>query len=58
MLVLSRKEGQVVRIGSEIVVTVLRVERGKVAIGFEAPDGTVILRQELIRPTEEGLENA
>jgi carbon storage regulator len=50
MLVLSRKSRQAIRIGSEIVVTVLKVDRNHVRLGIEAPDAVSIVREELLRP--------
>jgi carbon storage regulator len=47
MLVLSRKHGQSITIGDQIVITVVRVGRGNVQIGVAAPDDVKILRQEL-----------
>ncbi|MDR2643826.1 MAG: carbon storage regulator [Planctomycetaceae bacterium] len=47
MLVLSRKEGERIRIGEDIFVTVVHVANDKVRIGVEAPLNTVILRDEL-----------
>lgn len=51
MLVLSRKTEESVLIGAGgflIRVKVLRIRGGEVRLGFEAPDGTRILRQELV----------
>ncbi len=53
MLVLSRKTAQTVMIGSDIRVTVVRLEGNQVRIGIEAPHDVRILRGEL---TEEGGE--
>ncbi len=47
MLVLSRKVGEKILIGSEISVTVVRVGQGAVRIGVEAPDDLVIIREEI-----------
>lgn len=47
MLVLTRKEGEKIRIGDDIVVTVVRTGNDKVRLGIEAPSETVILRSEL-----------
>ncbi len=47
MLVLSRKVGEEIRIGSDITVRVRRVHGNRVAIGIEAPNGVRILRGEL-----------
>ncbi|MDR3621207.1 MAG: carbon storage regulator [Paludisphaera borealis] len=48
MLVLSRKNGERIRIGETIVLTVLRIRGGNVRIGIEAPHNTHIKRDELL----------
>ena len=47
MLVLSRKERQRIKLGDEIVVTVVRVSGDRVRLGIEAPSNIVVLREEL-----------
>jgi carbon storage regulator len=47
VLVLSRKEGERIRLGEAIVITVVRVAGDKVRVGIDAPDGVRILRDEL-----------
>ena len=47
MLVLSRKPGEKVSIGSEITLTLIEVKGNRVRIGIEAPDQISILRNEL-----------
>lgn len=47
MLVLSRKENERIRIGDDIVITVVRTGGDRVRIGIEAPSDMVILRDEL-----------
>ena len=47
MLVLSRKVGEKILIGDEIVVTVVRVAQGVVRIGVEAPSNLPIVREEI-----------
>ncbi len=49
MLVLSRKIGQSITIGDQIVITVVRLSRGNVQIGVEAPGHVRILRQEIVQ---------
>ena len=39
MLVLSRKQSERIRLGNDIVVTVVRVSGDKVRLGIEAPVG-------------------
>ena len=47
MLVLSRKQNQRIRVGDQVVVTVVRVSGDKVRIGIEAPHDMRVLRDEL-----------
>lgn len=47
MLVLSRKESQRIRLGDEIVISVLRLGGDKVRLGIEAPRDMLVLRDEL-----------
>lgn len=48
MLVLSRKLSQQIMIGSDVKITIVKIERNQVRIGIEAPDEVAILRGELI----------
>lgn len=47
MLVLSRKRGQAVRIGDEIVLTIRQIRGNRVRLGFAAPCDVPIYRQEI-----------
>lgn len=47
MLVLSRKINERIRIGPNIVITVVQIAAGKVRIGIDAPRDVAILRDEL-----------
>ena len=47
MLVLSRKAGERVAIGSNVVVTVLGIHKGKVKLGFLGPPEVPIHREEI-----------
>ena len=47
MLVLSRKTGERVQIGDDIVVTIVRVGPNSVRLGIEAPRDVSVLRDEL-----------
>jgi carbon storage regulator len=49
MLVLSRKEGEQLMIGDNIVLTINRISGNRVAIGIEAPRDVRIVRGELER---------
>jgi len=48
MLVLSRKIGERLVIGDDIVLTVLSVRRGQIRLGIDAPRSTAIHREELL----------
>lgn len=47
MLVLSRKPGQRVMIGDDVVVTVVRIGPNTVRLGIDAPRDKNIVREEL-----------
>lgn len=48
MLVLTRKRGDKILIGDNIVVTIVNVGRGLVRVGVESPRDVKILREELV----------
>lgn len=48
MLVLSRKAGEQILIGDDIVVTILEVRGEGIKVGIDAPRGVRIQRQEVI----------
>ena len=55
MLVLSRKPGEKIQIGSDITITVIEGRGNKIRIGIEAPEDVPILRAELndfLEPSE------
>ena len=56
MLVLSRKAWEKIRIGDDIVITVVQIDRGKVRLGIEAPRTVPVFRSELL--DKEGEENS
>lgn len=47
MLVLTRKDGERIRIGENIVVTIVRSTDGRTKVGIEAPREVPVLRTEL-----------
>jgi carbon storage regulator len=49
MLILSRKVGEQIQIGPDIVVTVVRVTPTAIRLGVAAPTGVTVIRSE-IRP--------
>lgn len=52
MLVLTRKIGELVRIGDAITVRVLAVRNRQVSLGFVAPNDVKIYREEVLRLIE------
>ncbi len=48
MLVLSRKIGERIWIGQDVVITVTEIENNRVRLGIEAPRSVPIWRSELI----------
>ena len=48
MLVLTRKPAEMIRIGDDIVIKVIKTSKGSVKIGIEAPDDVRVLRGELL----------
>jgi carbon storage regulator len=48
MLVLSRKEGERLVIGENIVITVVRIKGNRVRIGVQAPSEVGIKREEIL----------
>ena len=48
MLVLTRREGERIALGDDIVVTVVSIQGNKVRIGVSAPDDVTIRRGELL----------
>ena len=53
MLVLTRKAGEKILIGDDIVITVLDVRRDGVRIGIDAPSGIKIQRDEVVSAVSE-----
>ena len=53
MLVLTRKPGEKILIGDDIVITVLDVRGDSIRIGVEAPRGVTIQRDEVLRAVTE-----
>lgn len=53
MLVLSRKAGERILIGDDVVVTIVRIGPNNVRVGIEAPKELPIVREELQQPAAE-----
>lgn len=47
MLVITRREGEKIHVGKDVVVTITQVRGGKVRVGIDAPRETMIWRGEL-----------
>ena len=47
MLVLTRKPGEKIHIGSDVTITVLVVKDNKIRIGIDAPQDVPVIRSEL-----------
>jgi carbon storage regulator len=47
MLVLSRKLGEKIVIGDNIVITVVKIDRNQIRIGIEAPHDIPVYREEI-----------
>ena len=57
MLVLSRKEGERIKLGADVVLTIVRLSGDNVRVGIDAPAEMVVLRDELqafATPTDTG----
>lgn len=53
MLVLSRKEGESIRIGGDITIQIIEVKGRQVKIGISAPKVVSILRDEIYEQVKE-----
>jgi carbon storage regulator len=47
MLVLTRKVGQRIRVGDDVVITLVRIQGDKVRVGIDAPPDVAIHREEV-----------
>jgi carbon storage regulator len=48
MLVLSRKLAEKVMIGDDIVITVVKIDKGQIRLGITAPKDVSVFRHELL----------
>jgi carbon storage regulator len=55
MLVLARREGERIWIGGSVLLTVVAVRNGQVRLGFEAPEGVTVDREEVRKRRREFL---
>ncbi|MDR0336421.1 MAG: carbon storage regulator [Planctomycetaceae bacterium] len=56
MLVLTRKEGEKICIGDNVVITVVRTGGDRVRLGIDAPSDQVVLRSELKAKEQQNCE--
>jgi len=49
VLVLSRRQGESIVIGGDVVVTIVEVRGGQVRVGIDAPRGIEVHREEVYR---------
>jgi len=52
MLVLSRKTGERIHIGEDVVVTIVQIGPNNVRVGIDAPKEMAIVREEILRPID------
>ena len=53
MLILTRKIGEMIRIGDAVTIRVLEVRGSQVRLGVDAPTDVRIFREEVYRATQE-----
>jgi len=58
VLVLTRKSGQSIVVGNDIVITILDVHRDQVRLGIEAPRTVDVHRQEIFEALQEANRKA
>lgn len=56
MLVLSRKQGESLRIGPDVIVKIVRIGPNAVRIGIDAPKDVNVVRTEIDHGREHGPE--
>lgn len=54
MLVLTRKPMESIKVGGDVIVTVLSVDGNQVRVGIQAPDSVRVLRTELLKEKRNG----
>ena len=53
MLVLTRKVGEKINVGEDIILSVLEINRGNVRLGIDAPRSVRVFRQEVYERIKE-----
>jgi carbon storage regulator len=54
MLILTRRIGETVMIGDDVIVTILEVKGNQVRIGFSAPKNVAVYREEIYERMKRG----
>jgi carbon storage regulator len=54
MLILSRHENELIRIGRDVVIAVVAIRGDRVQLGISAPDGVPVHRQEVYERIHRG----
>jgi len=49
MLVVSRKIGEELKVGENIIIKIIDIEKNQVKVGIDAPRNITILRMELVK---------
>jgi len=49
MLVVSRKIGEELKVGDDIIVKIIDIDKNQVKVGIDAPRNIMILRMELVK---------
>lgn len=58
MLIVTRRQGERIMVGDDIVIEVLEVSGGSVRIGIEAPRSLPVYREELLNGSEPAADQA
>jgi carbon storage regulator len=56
MLILMRRAGESIHIGSNIVVTLVSLDRNRARIGIQAPRDIAVDREEIAKKKQSGIE--
>lgn len=58
MLILTRKIGEIIRIGDDVTIRVLGLRGGQVSLGFTAPNHVRIFREEVLLADQAAADGA
>ena len=56
MLVLTRKPSEKIRIGNDVIISIIRIQGDKVRIGIDAPPSCAVHREEVYRLIQSRLD--